>query len=308
MKKLIISIIIIALLIFLGFELNLLYKNWPRESKELKIQSNSIEENQSSKKESQLTYFSQNLRFNHNNISYNIDSACSLEKRNRMIEAFSVLSRETQIISFNEADKNSDILVSCSDAEIQNDENLFISGEGGPSKYINNTIYPVILKGRIFLYKESNCGSPIVEVHELLHVFGFDHSKDKSDIMYPKSDCTQELKIAYFEELKRLYSIKPLAELYFKEADNITKAGIYLNFALTILNKGILPAKSVNLSVYADNKKVKSFELGDMKIGEGQKLTIKNLQLPSLNTKEVSLKIESQSEEYDYENNVLRAS
>ena len=225
-----------------------------------------------------------------------------------MIEAFQTLSKETEILSFIESNTDADIQVSCSQVELQKGENLFIAGEGGPSKYINNTIYPVILKGRILLYEQSGCKSSIIEMHELLHVFGFDHSEDKTDILYPKTDCTQELKQAYIQMLKDLYKIDAKSELYFKEAENITKAGKYLDFDVMVINYGIIDAKEVNLTIYADNKKVESFDLGNLDLGEGKRFSVKNLKLPSLNIKEVELKIESNNQEYDYNNNILKAS
>jgi hypothetical protein len=253
------------------------------------------------------TQFSQNMRFNHNIITYKIDPNCTKDKEENMLSAFLTISQETKIINFLEELTNPDISISCSEEVIQNDEYIYIAGEGGPSKYINNTIYPIILKGRILLYEKSRCKSPIVEMHELLHVFGFDHSKDKTDIMYPTTDCTQELKQRYIQSLIHLYSISPKAELYFEEIINITKSGKYLNFELTISNKGIINSEEVNLTVYSKNNQISSFSLGKIALGEGQRFTIKNLKLPSSNTNQITFKIVSETEEYDYLNNILVA-
>lgn len=291
----------------LTYELYIIYQNMPRQPKALLVE----QKNSDLKPEniiSNVMQFSENMRFNHNTISYNIASDCSPDEKLRMESALLELSTKTQIISFKSGDENSDILISCSEIKLQKDENIFIAGEGGPSRYINNTIYPVILRGRILLYSKSNCQSSLVEMHELLHVFGFDHSQDDTDLMFPRSDCSQELKQKYINKLKELYLIKPLAELYFKDIDNITRSGKYLSFKVTIVNKGILDATDVNLSVYAEDEKLNSFDLGDINLGEGQKFTIENLKLPSLDTQEILLRIESKNEEYDYENNVLKAS
>ena len=48
----------------------------------------------------EVEQFYPNMKFNHNSISYSIDSACSESKRERMVEAFSELGEEVGIISF----------------------------------------------------------------------------------------------------------------------------------------------------------------------------------------------------------------
>jgi len=306
MKKILLVIVLFILLGSLIYGGYTLYEELPRNPTQLRIQTlenpDPINSNQFG-----INQFSPNIRFNHKEISYKIDFDCSSEKREKMIEAFQTLSKETEILSFIESATDIDIQVSCSQIELQKGENLFIAGEGGPSKYVNNTIYPVILKGRILLYEQSQCKSSIVEMHELLHVFGFDHSEDKTDMMYPKTDCTQELKQAYIQMLKDLYKIEPKSELYFKEAENITKAGKYLGFDVMVVNYGIIDAKEVNLTIYADSQKVESFDLGEINLGEGKRFSVKNLKLPSINTKEIELKIESNNSEYDYNNNIIRA-
>jgi len=305
MKKTVIILFLLIVLGFLGYKLYFIYQTLPINPQELIIENSS---NNYDTGQVTATQFAPNMRFNHNSITYLITSDCNKEKRSKMLEAFSILEEETGILSFIEVGEDADIEISCSDVEIQKDENLFIAGEGGPSKYINNTIYPLILKGRIFLYKSSSCIAPLVEMHELLHVFGFDHSKDKKDIMYPNSDCSQELKQKYIQSLKELYSIPAKADLYFKESDNITKAGSYLNFEVTVVNQGIIDSKTVSLIVYADNKQLEVFDLKDIKVGEGQKFSVQNVKLPFPNSKGIELKISTPTLEYDYENNILRAS
>ena len=76
---------------------------------------------------------------------------------------------------------------------MEQDDDLFIAGEGGPTSITNTSLYNVILKGKILLYKKSECEEPIVELHELLHVFGFDHSQDPNNIMFNLSSCNQEI-------------------------------------------------------------------------------------------------------------------
>ena len=297
-------LVLLIILGFLGYKLYSIYQTLPINPKELIIENASNGYDTGNVIADQ---FASNMRFNHNSITYFIASDCDGIKRDKMLEAFSILEEETEIISFFEDGEDADIIIACSDIEIQKDENLFIAGEGGPSKYINNTIYPLILKGRIFLYRSGDCIAPLVEMHELLHVFGFDHSEDKTDIMYPNSDCSQALKQKYIQSLKELYSIPAKADLYFKDSNNLVKAGSYLNFEVTVVNQGIIDAKTVSLTAYADNKQLESFDLKDIKVGEGQKFSVQNLKLPSPNSKGIELRISSPTQEYDLGNNILRA-
>ena len=39
--------------------------------------------------------------------------------------------------------------------------------------------FKTIEKGKIALFKESKCEYPVVELHEISHVFGFDHIDNK---------------------------------------------------------------------------------------------------------------------------------
>ncbi len=69
----------------------------------------------------------------------------------------------------------------------------------------------IILNASVNLYRHTqSCEKfPAVEIHELLHAFGFAHSQTKGDIMYPyTSDCIENYHInpAYFDCLKYIYS------------------------------------------------------------------------------------------------------
>ena len=165
----------------------------------------------------------------------------------------------------------------------------------------------MILKGKIFLYRQSSCDQPIVELHELLHVFGFEHINDSKSIMYPYAECDQVLKQEYLDSLIKIYSIPPLAELVFDEA-NVSRAGKYLNFDISISNKGIIDAENVAIIVYEDDQEVKRFPLQEIKLGSGKKFMVENLKLESKSSEQIKLVIDYMGYEYDKQNNELVAS
>jgi len=260
---------------------------------------------------SEVVQFSPNMRFNHNDISYFINSDCSSGKRTKMLRAFDILSSETDglITFYEDFEEEADILVGCSQDSYEKEENVFVAGEGGPTKYINTTVYPVILKGKVLLFNESraSCDRPVLELHELIHVFGFDHINDSSDIMYPYLDCDQQLNPELVSNLKQIYETKPFAELYFENVSAIThrSAGLwYLDFNVTIFNNGILDAKNVILEVYADNKLTDSPAVGDLDIGVKNKFYIKNLKLGS-KKQEIRFEVKTSTIEYNQNNNIL---
>jgi len=180
------KILMVVVLIFLVMlSVAIVYQNMPGDPIPLKtdyIQS----ANMTSIDYGDVPVFAENLRFNHNVISYYISNKCSLSRKYSMKEAFSLFAGEMKVISFSEvySEENADIEVKCSDDFVELDDNLFAAGEGGPSKIINTSIFKIIEKGSILLYYDKKCTYPIVEMHELLHVFGFAHSDDPLNIMY----------------------------------------------------------------------------------------------------------------------------
>ena len=94
--------------------------------------------------------FLENLRFNHNDISYSIDGACSDVRRDAMIEAFGLFEWMMEYIQFHEVNSEADIDVGCSDDFVMIGEGLFAAGEGGPVRIVNTSRFKVIEKGQIF--------------------------------------------------------------------------------------------------------------------------------------------------------------
>ena len=240
----------------------------------------------------ELQYYP-NMRFNHNNITYSIDSSCSEEKIKRIEKAISMLEEDVNEISFFYTNNNADIEIICENKNVPSEvKEYFIAGEGGPTSVINTSLFYIIEKGKILLYNDkSSCDHPNVELHELLHVFGFEHSTNKESIMYSVSSCKQVLTEDIKNELKRLYSIENLPELYFSEID-VKKHGSYIDFELKIKNQGLVKAKNIKLRIIStfSNNTIDEFDMGDIEYGEGKYLKVENLKIP-FRTKDIKFEI-----------------
>lgn len=261
---------------------------------------------------SSVKQFYPNMKFNHNQISYLIDIQCGDEKKNRMMDAFKELEEKVEIISFVQSE-NPDIEVSCSDIEKNSiEEDYFVAGEGGAKEIIQTGRYNVINQGIILLHespkRSKKCEWPNIELHELLHVFGFDHSQDKESIMYPYlEDCNQKLDEGIISDLKELYSQENLADLYFEKVI-ATKKGRYLDFNITVKNSGSVDAGNIKLGVFDDNEKVDDFNLNEISFGAGINFDVKNIKLKSRSSNDVELRLDFDNliEEIDEENNVAK--
>jgi len=257
-----------------------------------------------------ISQFYPNMKFNHNSISYKMDSACTDEKRQRMISAFDDLALKVNFISFYEVISNPDIEISCSENKKESiNEDYFIAGEGGAKEIIQTTRYSVITNGTVLLYKETNiqkCDWANVELHELIHVFGFGHSDNLNSLMYPYiENCDQKLDDSIIKELIRLYSEENLADLYFDNTSAVKK-GRYLDFNLTIKNSGSINSEKTLFSVLEDGEVVEDFDLDQINYGAGIAVEIKNLKLISRNPKEIKFVIDRDNliKEIDKENNI----
>lgn len=230
--------------------------------------------------------FIKNLRFNHNLISYSIDESCDSERRGDMIKAFNIFSDAVKVISFFEVETHSgvssnkvDILVGCSDDFIELGDNLFAAGEGGPSKIINTSLFRTIEEGKILLYGVNNCRYPIVALHELGHVFGFDHSDDPNNIMYNTSDCGQRMSDDMVELMVELYSIEALSDARISKLDAVLH-GRYLDFNISVLNGGLIDIDDIDLTILANGDVVQVVDLGELGIGYGRTLRVENMKIP----------------------------
>ncbi len=258
------------------------------------------------------------MRFNKNNLSYYIQEDCTLDKRDSMKGAFSIISEETGVIYFYELSNEKEepeIIIKCSESsmEIESDQKnkrTFIAGEGGPTKFLDLYPYSLIIQGEIQLYSsryQTKCSEPLVELHELLHVFGYDHIADKESILYPYLSCNQELKQNIVQDLIELYSEPAKAELSIADI-SASKSGRYLNFYIEIKNTGLIDTENVTLDVSTGDKLIKSFPIEELNPGLMRSLNLTNLQLPSNNIENITFKVISKTPEYSTENNFVEMS
>lgn len=250
------------------------------------------------------TQFYPNMRFSSSEISYAFADACSDDKESNIVAAIAILQDET-ILSFREVPaQEAEITILCSEIGPEPEQRgHFIAGEGGPTEIINTTRYSVIKKGKLSLYRKENCERPMIALHEMLHVLGFDHNNDPRSIMFPTLDCDQQLDEHITEAIDELYSEPSLPDLAIVKA-NATKEGRYVSFAVEVMNKGLVDVDNVQLEVREGNNVIKTFELQNMDIGVRKTLSVENLRA-SREGSEIQLRVVSNSAELDENNNYL---
>ncbi|MCH7850684.1 MAG: matrixin family metalloprotease [Nanoarchaeota archaeon] len=300
-EKLILGIFAVSIMLLsAGF----LYQSVPIESIVMKLNSDDP------KAVSIVNYgttpvFAKNLRFNHNDISYFIDPMCSELRRSFMEEAFDIFEEEMKIISFHESNQDADISIGCSEDYIDLGERLFAAGEGGPSRIINTSQFKTIQKGKISLYRDPQCSYPIVEVHEIGHVFGFGHINNKDSIMYNVSNCNQRITPDMIDIIRNLYSIEALPDAVIDEL-TASKKGRYLDFNITILNEGLIGIDNISLTILAEGKIVQTISLDSIGIGYGRTLRATNVKLPSASVDKIEFVVDynNRVREFDETNNL----
>jgi len=253
--------------------------------------------------------FYPNMRFNHLPITYNIDPLCSEEKKKNMMDAMNLLTEKADLYfkQLNEENK-ADIIIACGEKYHEEGKSLFTAGEGGPTLVVNTTSYSVIVKGKVQLYSSDKCGYN-VELHELLHVFGFDHSSNDESIMYPVTSCEQRLTNDIIKELKRLYEKEPKADLHFLDAEAMKKLR-YLDIKIKVMNQGIINATNVKVLLSSQGTRIEEFDFGDIGFGASKIITVQNLRLPSRSIEklEISIDPEDKIDEYNENNNYVEMS
>jgi len=299
----IIAVILVLIMIF--FSLIFVYQNVPREPVALKM-GNVVPETIELIGYGAVPVFSERLRFNHNIISYFIEGECDGVRREAMVEAFALFANKMRIVSFYEVSADADINVGCSDNYISLGENLFAAGEGGPSIIINTSNFKTIEEGKISLYDDPRCDYPVVELHELGHVFGFDHSSDPNNIMYNTSNCNQRISKDMVKLINDLYSIEALADASLNNIKAV-KRGKYMDFNITVLNDGMLEIDDIALTIVVDGEDVEVMELGEIGIGYGRTLRAENVKLPSMNVDKIKFVVDKDNvvRELNEENNVV---
>lgn len=251
--------------------------------------------------EGDVSQFYPNMRFPTPNISYKIDD-CPLNKKEDMKRAFEIMSEKT-MLSFYTSQTNEEIYVTC-DSGNKIEGRLFIAGEGGPTNITQTSNFNVIKSGAITLIRESSCATPNVGIHELLHVLGFDHSPNPNNIMYEVSRCDQEISQDILNTINNLYSTPSFVDLSIDNA-SASMHGRYLDASLTVINNGLKDSKDSILEIYADDKLIKEFDVEELEIGFGSKITLKNILVLKLSVNELRFVINYSEEELDKENNEM---
>lgn len=223
--------------------------------------------------------FYSNMRYPSSEISYSLSQSCSVKRRADFLRGVEYLEERT-ILDFYEVSRDAEISVVCSNlAPRPDEEGHFIAGEGGPSFIINSSKYSVITSGRIALYRPETCEESKIAVHEMLHALGFDHNGNEESIMFPITNCDQELDQEIIDEIRRLYSEPSVGDLLIENiVANIT--GRYLNFDITVANVGLRDITDSGLYIYVGGEVVEQFELKDIDLGAKRHLSVTNLRVP----------------------------
>ncbi|MBU2104929.1 MAG: matrixin family metalloprotease [Nanoarchaeota archaeon] len=245
--------------------------------------------------------FYNNMRFPYSEIQYKIYD-CPLNKKNSMEDAFRILENKT-ILSFFPVAEKEEISITC-DSRNKFDKNLFIAGEGGPTNITKAGNFNVIFSGKILLIRESKCGVPNVELHELLHVLGFDHSSNPQNIMYNLSSCGQTIGDDVLNLINELYSIGSFPDLVLKNVSSVIE-GRYINANISLINEGLVGSKNFSVDIYADGKLVKEIEVESLEVGYGKIMVLNNLWVNQISINELTIEIDYPYFELNKENNKL---
>jgi hypothetical protein len=265
----------------------------------------------------EVKQFNKNMKFNHNLILVRFFD-CTSDEESKMEKAFEIITNETGIITFKKTIGEADIDILCSEASKQTDNqdsDYFIAGEGGAKEIIQTNKYNVIVSGSVLLYtsqdKGLKCSTPTIELHELIHVFGFDHSTNPKSLMYPYlSSCNQKLDSSIVSELKRLYSEPNFPDLYFDSFSQPIKKGRYISLNFTIKNSGTIDAENATFSILEDNEVLETHMLGTIRFGAGILMKMENIRLKSSSPERISIIVDNENKlkELDKNNNIAEIS
>lgn len=247
--------------------------------------------------------FYPNMRFETNRISYKIDQDCSLKRTQDMERSFEYLE-ELTVLEFYPVSGDEEISISCDDKVKPSGDNLFIAGEGGPTKVISGENFYLIFEGEILLLRNSECERPNVGIHELLHVLGFDHSENKNNIMYPISSCSQTIGEEIVEKIDELYSFPSLPDLKLSNVSSNSE-GRYLNLDLSVKNIGLSTSEEGKVIIYADDEQIHEFKFEEIKVGQGLNIELNNIWLQKRKIEILKIEIETQGNELSLENNEI---
>ena len=247
--------------------------------------------------------FYNNLRFSSSNISYDIVD-CPLYKENDIRKAFAILQNIT-VLSFYSVESNGDISAFCTDRTKPSKNGFFVAGEGGPVNITKLLDFNLISHGEITLIKESQCNEPKIAIHEILHALGFKHSSNPDSIMYPTSNCNQEIGQDIINKIKEVYSYPSYPDLSFENVSAVMH-GRYLDANISIRNNGFVNSNNGSIIIFADNKFVKEFNLKSIKAGYGIVLSVNNVAVNKLSVNELEFEINYPYSELKKTNNKIK--
>ncbi len=243
--------------------------------------------------------FYENMRYPESAISYNIGD-CSIAKRDEAVRALNLLQEKT-VLRFYPVAANEEISITC-DSRSKIEGGFFIAGEGGPTNITKAGEFNVISKGTVLLIRESQCKNPNVGVHELLHALGFNHTTNPDDIMYPISNCNQEIQNYTIDLIDNLYSIPSYPDITFESVSAIMK-GKYLDANMSIRNNGFEESPAAIVQIYADGGLVKEVNLDPLGIGHGIVISLKNIWIGQFNTEQLRFFVKTNFDELKKDNN-----
>ena len=290
---------VFTLCVILGFALYFLWFNFPHETRLY----DPFIANATQRLPATSLQFYPNLRYPDRNISYGIEAACDEKKKKEVQQAFAIIENLT-ILNFFQAVERPQIRVYCSAlAPEPKAEGHFVAGEGGPVEIINSSRYAVILAGKISFYRSEKCARPNVALHEIFHALGFDHVNDRKNIMYPVTECSQEIGEDLIGQINEIYSVDSLPDIAIEKVIANT-TGRYLNFEIVIVNNGLRDSANVTLNIVVENRLLKEFELDEIAIGQRKTLYVKNLRTPGEIESVTFTAVNNDGmAELDYENN-----
>jgi hypothetical protein len=247
--------------------------------------------------------FYPDMRFPTSNLSYRIYSNCPSEKSSEMKNAFDVLSRLTPL-RFYPVDSNEEVSITCSNEIKPEGGDLFIAGEGGPTKIIAGDKFNVIFQGEILLLFSSSCSIPVVPIHELLHVLGFQHSMNPRNIMYNVTSCVQDIGDDTITLLNELYSYPSLPDMEFGNS-SARMHGRYIDLNMTVINDGLADSQPFTVDIYADNSLIKEINMDPIKIGEGEEVAFTNIFVARVSVSQLKMNINYNFDELEKDNNQI---
>jgi hypothetical protein len=136
---------------------------------------------------------------------------CTDYQTNRLNVAMEYISAKIKAISFQSSNDSFDLVFVCS--QEQKDRG-FVAGEAELNYYVGTSLFA---PSKVYIYHAQHCVGrrPTIEIHELMHVFGVNHSSlsDWNDLMNPYTTrCEADISLDTVDYLDSVYSSENLQE------------------------------------------------------------------------------------------------